>query len=577
MKERLRQILVASVQETLPPFEIERPKVKAHGELSTNLAMILARQTKQNPQVVGQQILKSLKDPEGLIESASMAGGGFLNFTFKKKAWHEILHQVLQEGESFGKTKQGQGQRVVVEYVSANPTGPLHIGNARGGPLGDVISSLLQAVGYEVTREYYVNDVGGQIDKLGESILFYIQGSCDRPIGEFVIGKDVVGYQGEYVRDLAELAQKKLGDKIPREEREAVRVLGRFAIDRMIEEIKRDCDDMGIHFDSWIHEKDILATKTEKIIQTLKEKGVTLKKEGALWFAMGVVRGREDLPPDSSEASGLAGAERIDRECVLERSDGRPTYFANDIAYHVSKYKKGYDRLINIWGSNHHGHVPRVQAAVKSLGYDPKKIETVLYQYVRVKRGTEAVKMSKRGGNFVTAREVLDEVGRDAFRFFLLMRAPESHLDFDLALATKHSSENPVYYVQYAHARLASIMRKAAEMGIPEPTKDTVLVERLELPEEIEMIRLIHEYPEEVLRAAEKLEPHRLTFYLLELSKLFQAYYTKAREDPRYRVLTADIDTSRAKMYLGRALKLTLFQGLQLLGISAPEVMIQEG
>lgn len=558
MKDKLRQILIASVQEPLPAFEIERPKVKVHGELSTNLAMILARQTKQNPQAMAQKILKSLQDPEGLIESASVAGGGFLNFTFKKKAWYEILHQVLQEGESFGKSKKGQGQKVVVEYVSANPTGPLHIGNARGGPLGDVISSLLQTIGYEVTREYYVNDVGGQIDKLGESLLYWIKAGDQEGVNP-----PEEGYQGEYVRELARISREQMGDTLEKaivgDEKEAIRLLGRFGIDWLLDEIKKDCQEMGIVFDSWVHEKTILTSgETGSVLKELQERHVTRRSDGALWYA----------PQDDFLK---------DRECVLERSDGRPTYFANDIAYHIAKYKKGYDRLINVWGSNHHGHVPRVQAAVKSLGHDPKKIETVLYQYVRVKRGAEAVKMSKRGGNFVTAREVLEEVGRDAFRFFLLMRAPESHLDFDLELATRHSSENPVYYVQYAHARLASMMKKAAEMGLSEPAKDTVLLEHLELTEEIEMIRLIHEYPEEVLRAAETLAPHRITFYLLELSKLFQAYYTKAKEDNRYRVLTADVDTSRAKMYLCRALKLTLFQGLGLLGILAPEIMVQEG
>lgn len=549
MRERLRKILVDSASKwaPLPPFEVERPKVKAHGELSTNLAMILAKALRTNPLEVAREIIRSLQDPEGIVERAETAGGGFLNFVLKKKAWQESLREVLRQGENFGRSTSGKGRKAVVEFVSANPTGPLHIGNARGGPLGDVIASLLEATGHEVTREYYVNDVGGQIEKLGQSILYWIAHA-----GEVGNGPHD-GYQGEYVKEITAEALKVLKGRTAAE-------LGRFGIDRMSNEIRTDCREIGIHFNSWIHEKTVLVSgETEKTLNALKGKGVTIEKEGAVWFAPG------------------AGDEFLkDRESVLTRSDGRPTYFANDIAYHVGKFIRGFDRIINVWGSNHHGHVPRVKAAIKALGLDPERIETVLYQFVRVKRGNETVKMSKRAGDFVTAREVLDEVGRDAFRFFLLMRAPESHLDFDLELAKKHSHENPVYYVQYAHARLAAIERKAAEMKIPPPSEKSVSLNLLVLPEEIELIRLINEFPGEVLLAALRLEPHRIPFYLLEVTKLFQSAYTKAREDPRYKVLSADIDTSQAKMYLCAALKLTLSQGLKLLGVSAPEIMIKE-
>ncbi len=572
MKQRLRKILEESVAaRPLPQFEIERPKVKSHGELSTNLAMVLSKALKRNPQEIAKEILANLKDPEGLIESASLAGAGFINFVFKKSAWHESLRSLVALQELFGRSSEEKGKKAVIEFVSANPTGPLHIGNARGGPLGDVIASLLERIGYQVTREYYVNDVGGQIDKLGTSILHWIRNDFDET------APSPEGYQGDYVKELGRRALADLGEKISKEGPEAVRILGKFGIDLMMREIQKDCEDIGIRFDSWIHEKTLLASgETDKVLEKLKSKGVTLEKEGALWYAMRGIGGREDSSPDSSSASGSASDERIDRECVLVRTDGRPTYFANDVAYHEAKFKRGFDRIINVWGSNHHGHVPRVQAAMKSLGFDPDRIETVLYQYVRVKRGNDAVKMSKRAGNFVTAREVLDEVGRDAFRFFLLMRAPESHLDFDLELAKQKTADNPVYYVQYAHARLCSIERKAVEMGIVSEGGSPQL-SPLVLKEEIEMIRLIHEFPEEVGLAARRLEPHRIPFYLIELAKVFQAYYTKAREDPRYRVLGAgDVDTTQAKLYLCRALKLTISQGLKLLGISAPEAMAQE-
>lgn len=587
MKDRIREILKKAAAPFAPPpaelpeFDVERPKAKAHGELSTNIAMILARTTKKNPAEIAKTIAEAAclpkNDPEGLIETVAVAGG-FLNFTLRRTAWLDSLKNLVGLGRNFGRSGGGAGRRAVVEFVSANPTGPVHIGNARGGPLGDAIASLLEATGYDVTREFYVNDVGGQIDKLGKSMLLGIPGVFfDDQEGEILVTKEgeesgfavkrtaeglkiEVGYQGEYVKDLAKQAWEKLGEQIPREEHEAIRVLGRFGIDRMMEEIRRDCEDMGIRFDSWIHERTVLITETDVVLKQLKESGVMIEKEGAHWLATN----DEFLQ---------------DRECVLVRSDGRPTYFANDIAYHVGKYRRGFDRIINVWGSNHHGHVPRVKAAVKCLGFDPDRIETVLYQYVRVKRGADAVKMSKRAGNFVTAREVLDEAGRDAFRFFLLMRAPESHLDFDLKLATEKSAENPVYYVQYAHARLCSIERKAAEMGTAlsdDLKSESLNLGLLDLPEELDMIRMIHEYPEEVARAAERLEPHRITFYLLELVKAFQAYYTKAKEDPRYRVLSSRVDTTRAKLYLCRALKLTISQGLTLLGVSAPEVMVQE-
>lgn len=536
MKEKVREIILRKIPGPFPPFEIERPALRLHGDFSTNLALLLGRERKEKPVEVAKKIAALLGSEKDFFERIEVAGPGFINFFLKKSVWQESLREIEQMGDRFGECSLGKGKKVLVEFVSANPTGPIHIGNARGGPLGDMIAALLETTGYEVTREYYVNDVGGQIDKLGESILASRKGG------------DVIGYQGDYVKDLAEASKNA---NVPDDK------LGLFGIELMLKEIQRDCDEMGIRFDSWIHEKEILDSgKTNKAFVALKEKGVVLEKEGAWWLAT-----QDEFLQD--------------RECVLVRSDGRPTYFANDIAYHADKYRRNFDRIINIWGSNHHGHIPRLQAAMKSLGFDPNKMETVLYQYVRVKRGNEAIKMSKRGGNFVTAREVLDEVGKDAFRFFLLMRAPESHLDFDLELAKTESQENPVYYVQYAHARLASLFRKAVEKGVPfSPAK--VNLSLLDLPEEIDLIQLLHLYPDEILLAATRLEPHRIPFYLLELARAFQSYYSKAKEDDRYLVVGRDVDTSQAKMYLCAQLKKTIAKGLKLIGVSAPEVMHHE-
>ncbi len=564
MKEKLRKILHDTFQITsqkegwsasLPAFEVERPKVKEHGDLSSNIAMLLARPLKLAPRVVGEALLRHLQDPEQILAQSGLAGAGFLNFRFKKEAWQQLLSQVYAAGDRFGTSKVGQGKKVVIEYVSANPTGPLHIGNARGGPMGDVIAALLQWTGYQVVREYYLNDVGGQIDKLGESILCELR-AIENPDQITETPQAERHYTGSYVREIALAAQQELSGKLKVDEEEQKRILGKFGVQFLFEEIKRDCDAMGISFDSYVHEKTILVSQlTDEMIKLLKERGVTQEKEGALWFT-----------PEGAGEDALA-----DRESVLVRSDGRPTYFANDIAYHVGKYRNHYDRLINVWGSNHHGHVPRVQAAVKALGFDPQRIETVLYQYVRVKRGNDLLKMSKRAGNYVTAREVLDEVGKDAFRFFLLMRAASSHLDFDLELAKQQSQENPVYYVQYAHARLCSIFRKASEQGIKLAAQPAL--EKLDLPEELRLIALIQEFPDEVLLAAERLEPHRIPFYLLELAQAFQSYYSLAKQDPKYRVLGSDVDTTQAKMYLCHILKTTLAQGLKLIGVTAPEIM----
>ncbi|MDO8520389.1 MAG: arginine--tRNA ligase [Deltaproteobacteria bacterium] len=541
MKKRIQEAIAATFPEASPELELTVPGGAKFGDFTTNVALTLAGPLKEKPLTIAEKIKDAIKDPEGLIVSSSLAGPGFLNFTVSPAKWIESLGEVFSSGENFGRSADFKGKKAVIEFVSANPTGPLHIGNARGGPLGDAVASLMTALGYEVTREFYVNDIGGQIDKLGESILAYISGKSGKEDGE-------LGYKGGYVKDLADLARGKFDE---------AHKLGLFGIEVLTDEVKKDCDDLGIRFDSWIHEKDILESgETKKILDRLKKKKAVIEKEGATWFA----------------PQGEAGE---DRESVLERSDGgRPTYFANDIAYHAQKYDRGFDLLVNVWGSNHHGHVSRIKAAMSVLGHDPEKIRTVLYQYVRVKRGEEAVKMSKRGGNFVTAREVLDEVGRDAFRFFLLLRSPEAHLDFDLELAKKQSAENPVYYVQYAHARICSILAKAAEGGIAPPTSfNSGMIPLVSLPEEIGLARKLQDYPEAIRLAAKEFAPHRVAFYLLDLARAFQSYYDKAREDASYRVVGGTSEVTQAKLFLLLCIRQVIRNALGILGISAPEKM----
>ncbi|MBI4373827.1 MAG: arginine--tRNA ligase [Deltaproteobacteria bacterium] len=535
MKRRIRQILERIVSGPVPAYQIERPKLKQHGELSTNLAMVLAKERRQNPRQVADEIISRLKGEGGFFEKVEIAGPGFINFSLRPSVWQDSLREIGTGDGRASISKPGEGKRALVEFVSGNPTGPLHIGNARGGPLGDVIAGLLEAIGYQVKREYYVNDVGGQIDHLGAGILYeYLKLFGIDP------GSETPQYKAAYVHDLAEKAREKFARQLveaPREE--AISVLGPFGVALVLEWIRNSCEKIGIRFDYWAHEKDILKEETEKTLKELEARRVVREKEGALWFAP-----RDEFLED--------------RESVLRRSDGRPTYFANDLAYHALRYRQGYDLSVDVWGSNHHGHLPRIQAGLATLGVDPSRLRVVFYQTVRLKRGQEVVAMSKRQGNLITVDQVVDEVGKDALRFFLLMRAADSHLDFDLDLAKKHSQENPVYYAQYAHARLASIFRKAAERKIF-MTEDADL-ERLNLPEEIE-------------RAALDLEPHRIPFYLLELARAFQSYYTRAKGDKRYWILGSDIDTTRAKLYLASILQKTLARGLTLIGVSAPEVM----
>ena len=550
IRETLQKIILEGVQKAcpgaVPTIELTVPANLAFWDFTTNVAMILAGRLKEKPQALALRIKDAITDTLGLLQSVTIAGPGFLNFTVAPAKWIASLQEIFSAGSAFGTNHDFAGKKAVVEFVSANPTGPLHIGNARGGPLGDAVASLLANAGYEVTREFYVNDVGGQIDKLGESILAYLKGNE---------GGEDLGYKGGYVKDLADLARKKFGNIDG--QKEAVSRLGLFGIQILTDEVRRDCDDLGIRFDSWIHEKDILGTGvTKKILDILKKKKSVVEKEGATWFA----------------PQGEAGE---DRESVLERSDGgRPTYFANDIAYHAQKYDRGFDKLVNVWGSNHHGHVSRIKSAMSVLGHDPEKIETVLYQYVRVKRGDEAIKMSKRGGNFVTAREVLDEVGRDAFRFFLLLRSPEAHLDFDLELAKKQSSDNPVYYIQYAHARISSILGKAKEAGLEAPSRfDPAYVSLLILPEEVALARRLQDYPEILRLATKDLAPHRVCYYILDLARSFQSYYDRAREDDAYRVITDNRERTRAKLFLLLCVRQVIRNAFGILGISAPEKM----
>ncbi len=553
LKNQLREILIQSLEQArslgeldfqnLPAFEVEAPKQEEHGDLATNLAMVLAKPARMAPRKIAEIIHKNLTAPEGMLSKVEIAGPGFINFFIEDSFWHQVLQEIRSLGRDYGNCDLGRGQKVQVEFVSANPTGPLHIGHGRGAALGDALANLLAAAGYEVVREYYINDVGNQINTLGKSLYFRVRELQGEKI-EFP--ED--GYQGDYMKDLARdyLAAGNPPPAVTPTEEEII-TLGRYAGDTILAGIKQDLEDFGVSFDRWFSETNLYDQGlVEQSFAFLKEKGFLYEQDGALWF--------------KSTAFG------DDKDRVVRRSTGVTTYFASDIAYHFYKFQQKYDLVVDIWGADHHGYVSRLQAAVEALGC-PGQLKVILVQLVSLLRHGEPVAMTTRGGTFVTLREVLDEVGKDAARFIFLTRRPDSQLDFDLELAKTQSPENPVYYVQYAHARLASVFRQAAaqNLQVPEPGPDVYPL--MQLPEELALLKMLANYPELVAAAARNLEPHRITYFLTELASQLHSYYYK------HRFISEDADLSRARLCLVQAVQSVLAHGLRLLGVAAPETM----
>lgn len=498
------------------------------GDYSTNITLQLAKQkspkNQQSPLEIAKAILDQLGNPDYLTRF-EVAGPGFLNFWIKSQFLANDLKKIILEGDSYGKSQASLGKKARVEYVSANPTGPLHIGNARGGPLGDVIASCLESQGWEVTREYLHNDVGEQVKKLGATIKATLVGT---------LGEENQ-YKGEYIKELAERLKGRVEDKSEEE-------TGRMAVDLLFEEILADVSDIGIKFDLIVKESD-LRVRSKEVVEELRSKGVIKEKDGALWLA----------PSDEFLK---------DRETVVVKSDGGYTYFTSDIVYHKDKFDSQADLIVDVFGSNHHGHIPRLQAAMKGLGFDTQKLKFILYQYVRVKKGQEILKMSKRSGTFITAREVLGEVGKDAFRFSLLNFSPETHIDFDLELYKSQSNKNPVFYVQYAHARMANILIKVEEL----PSSDHLSA--LIAPQELALTKHLLELPSLLSEVAQSFEVHKLTFYAITLADLFHKFYESCP------VLTAPTENlKQARLILVKSSKITLANILGLLGIKAPERM----
>jgi len=549
----VRKALAAAAEKGLMPdvtideIIVETPKEKEHGDFSTNTAMLLAKKAKKAPVQIASILIDNMDFTDTYIQRAECAGPGFINFFLNTSWLYDTLKIISHEREDYGRINIGQGKKVMVEFVSANPTGPLHMGNARGGALGDCIASVLQAAGYDVTREYYVNDAGNQIEKFGISLeARYIQ---------LLKGEDAIefpedGYQGEdiidHMRDYIEQFGDNLLDADPEERR---RELVNFALPRNLERIRKGLEAYGIHYDVWFSEQSLYDSgEFEETINYLKEKGLLYEKDGAQWF----------------RATDF-GAEK---DVVIIRSNGLPTYFASDIAYHRNKFvKRGFDWVINLLGADHHGHVARMKAAVAAMGVDPTRLDIVLFQLVRLFKNGEIARMSKRTGRAISLDDLLEEVGRDAARFFFNMKAAGSHLDFDLDLAVKQSNENPVYYVQYAHARICSMLRLLESEGISVPSANEVDLTLLTAPEEIDLIKKLAEYPDEIRIAAQTLEPSRLTRYVTDVASLFHSFYNECR------VKGEEEKLMKARLLLVSAVKTVIKNVLDILSINAPERM----
>lgn len=544
-KEIHKAVVVSGLaaEPDVPKVVLETPKDKAHGDFATNMAMQLTRIARRNPRDIADLLVQHIDKKAAHIEKIEIAGPGFINFFLDKSVLTDIVQTVLTQGDRYGHSNHGKGEKVLVEFVSANPTGNLHLGHARGAAAGDALSNVLSAAGFDVTREYYINDAGNQVNMLALSIeARYLQ----------AVGVDkempADGYRGREIVELGKRLAEEYGDRfvsVPEDERREF--FRQFGLKQELDKIKADLSRYRVAFDEWFSETSLYDSgEVQQTLDELSQRGVLYEKDGATWL----------------KTSDYGD----DKDRVLVKSDGSYTYLTPDIAYHKNKFGRGFDRLINIWGADHHGYIPRMKAALEALGYAPGRLQIVITQMVRLYKDGEEVKMSKRTGKAVTLEELMDEVGVDATRYFFAMRSTDTHLDFDMDLAVSKSTENPVFYVQYAHARIHSVLRQAKERQISTEL-DPAVLKRLVHERESELLMKLGDFPQEVAVAAEQLAPHRVLNYLYDLATQLHSYYNAER------VLTDDSELSRARLSLLRAVATVVENGLALVGVSAPERM----
>lgn len=532
-------------QADMPKFIIEKPADKKNGDFSSNIAMAGARAFHQAPRMIAEAIVKNFSLDGGYIDRCEIAGPGFINFYLSDKYYSDVLKDIVASGDNYGRSDYGEGKKILVEFVSANPTGPMHIGNARGGAIGDCLASVLDAAGYDVQREFYVNDAGNQIEKFATSLeVRYLQ-EC---------GKDVElpedAYHGEDITVHARNFFSEVGDKYAEcESQERRDALVAYALPKNIAGLEADLGKYRIKYDKWFRESTLHKDgSVQKVIEALKERGVTYEQDGALWF----------------KASEFGN----DKDIVLIRANGIPTYIVPDIAYHYNKLvTRGYDKAIDVLGADHHGYIPRMKAALTALGLDADRLDIVIMQMVRLVRNGETIKLSKRSGKAITLNTLLEEIPIDAARFFFNLREPNSHFDFDLELAAKQSSENPVYYVQYAHARICSIIKKAAEESVEVVTPSAEALNRLSSDEERDLISHLAGLTDEIIGAAKNYDPAKITHYVIDLATLFHKFYNA------HRVVSEDKELTEARLFLCTAVKNTIKNILVMLKVDVPEAM----
>ncbi|MCO4852706.1 arginine--tRNA ligase [Bacillus vallismortis] len=550
MKDVLKEEIKAAVlkaglaeESQLPNVVLETPKDKTHGDYSTNMAMQLARVAKKAPRQIAEEIVAHFDKGKASIEKLDIAGPGFINFYMNNHYLTKLIPSVLKAGEAYGETNIGNGERVQVEFVSANPTGDLHLGHARGAAVGDSLCNVLSKAGYDVSREYYINDAGNQINNLALSVeVRYFEAlGLEKPMPED-------GYRGEDIIAIGKRLAEEYGDRfVNEEESERLAFFREYGLKYELEKLRKDLENFRVPFDVWYSETSLYQNgKIDKALEAIREKGHVYEEEGATWF-------RSTTFGD-------------DKDRVLIKKDGTYTYLLPDIAYHKDKLDRGFDKLINVWGADHHGYIPRMKAAIEALGYENGTLEVEIIQLVHLYKNGEKMKMSKRTGKAVTMRDLIEEVGLDAVRYFFAMRSADTHMDFDLDLAVSTSNENPVYYAQYAHARICSMLRQGEEQGL-KPAADLDF-SHVQSEKEYDLLKTIGGFPEAVAEAAEKRIPHRVTNYIYDLASALHSFYNAEKViDPE------NEEKSRERLALMKATQITLNNALQLIGVSAPEKM----